>query len=373
MVEAEVIVIGAGMAGASAAAEMASSAKVLVLEQEDRPGRHATGRSAALYSEIYGNEVIRTLTRASRPALQDQDGRFARARGCFHIASASQIARLEAFAALPDVGRASRWLSGAEARLEAPVLREGYVAAAVAELNAYDLDVDALHQHYLRRLTAAGGEVRCDAPVVRAERIGGGWRVLAGGEEFHARIVVNAAGAWGDVVARAAGVDPVGLQPKRRTAVLVESPEGARSDGWPAVIDIGEQFYFKPDAGRILVSPADETPTEPCDAAPEEIDIAIAIDRVQAAADLPVRRVLSSWAGLRTFTPDRTPAVGFDPAAEGFFWLVGQGGYGIQTAPAMARLAAALALDRGLPADLADMGFDARSVAPGRFSGRAAS
>ncbi|TPW05639.1 MAG: FAD dependent oxidoreductase [Alphaproteobacteria bacterium] len=330
MVEAEVIVIGAGMAGASAAAEMASSAKVLVLEQEDRPGRHATGRSAALYSEIYGNEVIRTLTRASRPALQDQDGRFARARGCFHIASASQIARLEAFAALPDVGRASRWLSGAEARLEAPVLREGYVAAAVAELNAYDLDVDALHQHYLRRLTAAGGEVRCDAPVVRAERIGGGWRVLAGGEEFHARIVVNAAGAWGDVVARAAGVDPVGLQPKRR-------------------------------------------PTGPCDAAPEEIDIAIAIDRVQAAADLPVRRVLSSWAGLRTFTPDRTPAVGFDPAAEGFFWLVGQGGYGIQTAPAMARLAAALALDRGLPADLADMGFDARSVAPGRFSGRAAS
>ena len=367
MTEYDVIVVGAGMAGASLAAELAAGTKVLVLEQEDAPGRHATGRSAALYSEIYGNTVIRALTRASRPAILAENGRFARPRQCLHIARADQMERLEAFAALPDVASASRRMTAAEALAAAPLLRAGYVAAAVAELNAYDLDVDALHQHCLRRVRAAGGTVRCNACVTAGAFRAGLWHLEAGGETLSAPVVVNASGAWGDRVAAALGVAPLGLQPMRRTVALVPGPE---ADGWqdgPAIIDIDERFYFKPDAGRILVSPADETPSPPCDAFPDGIDVATAIDRMQGAADLPVKRVLATWAGLRTFTPDRTPAVGFDGVAEGFFWHVGQGGYGIQTAPAMGRLGASLALGRGVPSDLADLGFAAAEVAPGRF------
>ncbi len=367
MTEADVIVVGAGMAGASLAASLTAGTKVVVLEAEEAPGQHATGRSAALYSEIYGNAVIRTLTRASRAAILADDGRFARPRGCLHLASAAQMERLEAFAALPDVAAASRRMSAAEVLAAVPLLRPDYVAGAVAELNAYDLDVDALHQAYLRQVRAAGGAVRCDAKVTGGTYDAGRWRIEAGGETFAAPVVVNAAGAWGDRVAAALGVAPLGLEPKRRTVALVPGPE---SDGWqdgPAIIDIDEQFYFKPDAGRMLVSPADETPSEPCDAFPDGVDVATAIDRMQGAANLPVKRVLATWAGLRTFTPDRTPAVGFEGRAEGFFWHVGQGGYGIQTAPAMGRLGASLVEGRGVPADLADLGLTEAAVAPGRF------
>lgn len=367
MRQADIIVVGAGMAGASIAAELAArSARVVVLEAEDAPGRHTTGRSAALFSEIYGNEVIRALTRASRPALMAEEGRFMTPRDCMHIASADQLTRLEAFAALPDVAGSSRWVSAREAIALCPILRPDYVAGALVELNAYDIDVDALHQAYLRQIRTLGGQVVCDAGLEHAERVDGAWRVRAGGADFEAPILINAAGAWGDVVAGRAGVAALGLEPKRRTIAIVAAPADGRCDDSPFVVDVDEQFYFKAEAGRIMVSPADETPSAPCDAAPDELDVAIAVDRVQGAADLPVTRVLSSWAGLRTFAPDRTPVLGFDMAAPGFFWCVGQGGYGIQTAPAMGRLGAALALGEALPAELD--GLDVALLSPARFA-----
>ena len=360
MREADVIVVGAGMAGASLAAELARGTRVIVLETEDAPGRHTTGRSAALFSEIYGNAVIRALTRASRGGLTP----FMTPRDCLHIASAEQMERLEAFASLPDVAGSSRRVSGDEARALCPMLKAEVVTGALAELNAYDIDVDALHQHYLRAIRAAGGEVVCEARVEAGERVGGVWRVMAAGETYAAPVVVNAAGAWGDVVAGACGIAPLGLEPKRRTIAIVPAPESCPDS--PFVVDIDEDFYFKAEKGRVLVSPADETPSAPCDAAPEELDIAIAIDRVQGVADLAVARVLASWAGLRTFAPDRTPVLGFDPRAEGFFWCVGQGGYGIQTAPAMGRLGAALAQGRAVPEDLAEV--EVAALSAGRLS-----
>ena len=190
-----------------------------------------------------------------------------------------------------------------------------------------------------------------------------------GGTSFAAPVVVNAAGAWADVVAELAGARPIGLQPMRRTALLVDPPEGVRIDDWPMVIDVEETFYFKPDAGLLLLSPADETPSPPCDAQPEALDVAVAIDRVQTATTLEVRRVRHRWAGLRSFVADRAPVAGWDPEAAGFFWLAGQGGYGIQTAPAMARTAAALLQNEALPGDLVDAGVDPRALSPERLQG----
>ncbi len=359
MRDADVIVVGAGMAGASLAAELAPGTRVIVLEAEDAPGRHTTGRSAALFSETYGNAVIRALTRASREGL----AAFMTPRDCLHIATPEQLERLEAFANLPDVAASSRRLAPAEALALCPMLKGEVLAGALAELNAYDIDVDALHQSYLRHIRASGGEVVCDARVEAGERVDGCWQVTAGGEMFRAPVLVNAAGAWGDVVAQACGVAALGLEPKRRTIAIVPAPADCPDS--PFVVDIDETFYFKAEKGRVLVTPADETPSDPCDAAPDELDIAIAIDRVQAAADLPVSRVLASWAGLRTFAPDRTPVLGFAADAEGFFWCVGQGGYGIQTAPAMGRLGAALAQGRGVPEGLAEV--DVAALGAGRF------
>lgn len=360
MREADVIVVGAGMAGASLAAALAPGTRVIVLEAEDAPGRHTTGRSAALFSEIYGNAVIRALTRASREGLTP----FMTPRDCLHVATADQMARLEAFASLPDVAASSRRVAAEDARRLCPMLKPEVVAGTLAELNAYDIDVDALHQHYLRAIRAEGGAVVCDARVEAGERVGGAWRVTAGGETYAAPVLVNAAGAWGDRVAQACGVAPLGLEPKRRTIAIVPAPTACPDS--PFVVDVDEAFYFKAEAGRVLVSPADETPSAPCDAAPDELDIAIAIDRVQGVADLPVSRVLTSWAGLRTFAPDRTPVLGFDALAEGFFWCVGQGGYGIQTAPAMGRLGAALVQGQARPEGLAEV--ELAALGAGRFS-----
>jgi len=367
---ADVIVIGAGMAGASVAAELARSRRVILLEREDRPGRHATGRSAALHSEIYGAAPIRALTRASRDAfLSPVDASpFATQRDCLHIATAEQLPALEAFAALPDVAPAVTRLDGEGARALAPLLKPGVVVAALREQAAYDLDVDAIHQHYLRALKACGGVLVCDVALSSLSREDAAWVARWGEHSASAPLVIDAAGAWGDELAALAGVAPMGLQPMRRTIALVDLPDPAASRDWPMVIDIDEQFYFKPSSGQLLLSPADETPMAPCDAWPEELDIAIAVDRIQQVADLDVARVPHRWAGLRTFAPDRTPVVGFDPRAAGFFWLVGQGGYGIQTAPAMARLAAALALGQPAPADLLDQGLDIADLSPGRFA-----
>jgi D-arginine dehydrogenase len=369
IIQTDFLVIGGGMAGASFAAELSSANRVVVLEQEEQPGYHATGRSAALHSELYGNAPIRALTRASRAfVLGDEGGEsFAQPRGALYIASADQLSALERFAAQPDVASATELVDGKEACSRVPILRADYVEAALREDHAFDLDVHGMHQHFLRLLKARGGQLLCDTPVQSLEATAYGWRVRSGEVEIRASTVVNAAGAWADDIARLAGASPVGLMPRRRTAVLVDPPHGLAFAAWPAVVDIEEQFYFKPDAGKLFLSPADETPSEPCDAYPDELDVAIAVDRVQGAADLPVNRVSHSWAGLRTFAPDRSPVVGYDAEAPRFFWLAGQGGYGIQTAAALARTAAALALGRPVPTDVLDHGLAPDALSPLRF------
>ncbi|MGH6993782.1 MAG: NAD(P)/FAD-dependent oxidoreductase, partial [Caulobacteraceae bacterium] len=339
--EFDFIVIGAGIAGSSLAAHLAKSHRLLVVEREGQPGYHATGRSAALFSLTYGAEPVRALSRATRDFLFDPPADFAevplvRRRGALHVATRDQTQRLDAFAGAADVGPVARRLGAREARELCPILRPEMVAGAVFEPDAADIEVNALHQGYLRLLRSRGGRLLTDFSVQSIDRKSDGWEVRSGEMRFSAPIIIDAAGAWADEVAALAGVEPLGLAPLRRTAILVEPPQGARIETWPMVIDIDEQFYFKPDAGQLLLSPADETPSDPCDAQPEEWDIALAIDRVQAMTTLQVRRVVSKWAGLRTFAPDRVPVAGYDPDASGFFWLAGQGGYGLQTSDGLA-------------------------------------
>ncbi|MGO9037788.1 MAG: NAD(P)/FAD-dependent oxidoreductase [Steroidobacteraceae bacterium] len=373
MTDADIIVIGAGMAGASVAAHLAESHRVILTEREERPGYHSTGRSAALFTEIYGNAVIRSLTRASRAFLFAPPPTFSespliRPRGCLYIATTRQMGSLLEFAALPDVAPATRRLGAIEARNLCPVLREDYVAGALLEPDSTDIDVHALHQGYLRLYKSRNGRVLNNAPVHTLEHAGGGWTVRAGAETLTARIIVNAAGAWADEIAALAGIARIGLTPFRRTAVLVDAPPGMTVNSWPFVNDIDDQFYFKPEGGSLFLSPADEWPTEPCDAQPDEWDVATAVDRVQSATTLQIDRLKARWAGLRTFAADRTPVVGFSREAEGFFWLAGQGGYGIQTAPALSRAAAALVLGLPLPEDLLQAGVRAEQIAPSRFA-----
>lgn len=370
--DSDFIVIGAGIAGASVAALLAKDATVILLEREDHPGVHSTGRSAALFSAIYGNETVRALSRASRAFFAEPPADFCttaliKPRGSLFLASEAQIERLDGFAALPDIAPMTQRLSAAETIALCPALRSDYIAGGLLEPQSTDIEVHELHQGYLRLFKQREGTLITETGVEGLERIDGGWTVHAGSRRSRAPVVVNAAGAWADAVAALAGIAPIGLQPYRRTAVLVEPPEGAVIEHWPMMIDIDEQFYVKPDAGLLLVSPADETPMGPCDAQPEELDIATAIYRAEEAMTLNVRRTRRSWAGLRSFVADRTPVVGFDPAADGFFWLAGQGGYGIQTAPALARAAAALARRRDLPADLTAEGVRPAAIAPDRL------
>jgi D-arginine dehydrogenase len=373
MNQADIIVVGAGIAGASVAAHLAETRRVVVIEREDRPGYHSTGRSAALFTEIYGNPSIRALTRASRTFLFEPpagftDGSLTHPRGCLYIATAAQLESLREFASLPDVLPATRRVDGAEAQALCPVLRDEYVAGALYEPDSSDIEVHALHQGYLRLFRRREGRLLTNAPVEALERAGHGWTVRAGGETLTATVIVNAAGAWADEVAALAGIARVGLTPRRRTAVLVDPPPGVSVTRWPFVNDIDEQFYFKPEAGSLFLSPADETPTEPGDAQPDEWDIAAAVERVEMATTLQIKRLKARWAGLRTFSPDRTPVVGYSREIEGFFWLAGQGGYGIQTAPALSRAAAALVQELPLPDDLTAAGVDAAHLSPERFA-----
>ena len=353
----EVLIIGAGMAGASAAYSLAPHRRVVMLEREAQPGYHATGRSAAMYSETYGNATVRAITTASKPFYFDPPEGFSAyplvtPRGSLLVGSASDHDALRAVweelrARVPNV----QWWTQAEILQRVPVLRPEMAHCGVFEPDAMDMDVHAIHQGFLRGAKAAGAQLVCGAGVQQVQREAGGWRVETAGGSFFAPIVINAAGAWCDEVAQLAGVAPVGLVPKRRTAFTSEAPAGCDISAWPLVIDAQESFYFKPDAGVLLISPANEDPVSPQDVQPEELDVAIAVDRVETATTLHIRQVRRKWAGLRSFVADKSPVVGFAPDAPGFFWLAGQGGYGIQTAPAMGELTAALV--RGLPVPVA--------------------
>jgi D-arginine dehydrogenase len=368
------IVVGAGIVGASVAYELAHSGRICLIEAEDRPGLHATGRSAALYAPSYGGREIRALTRASRAFFDEPPKGFCqhpllRPRGCIYIARPDQCSRLEQMVnSIRASGGSAALMSKMDAMQRVPLLRESYLAQAATDSEAMDIDVDALHHGFLRAARASGTTLITGNRITNARRRDGVWSVALGDACVSAPVLINAAGAWADQVAAICGARPIGLRPLRRTALLVDAPPGVDIRNWPAVIDADEQFYFKPDAGQLLLSPADETPDHPRDAHPEDMDVAVAVDRVEAALDIEVRRVGHSWAGLRTFSPDRAPVVGFDPAVAGLFWCAGQGGYGIQTAPAMGRTAAALAKEEGLPRDVVTEGLSASDLSPKRFA-----
>ncbi len=361
--QTDVLIIGAGIAGASAAYFLAPRKRVVLLEREDAPGRHSTGRSAAIFAPAYGPPAIRALTAAGRSFFDESPGGFCdhpllSPRGMMTIASAAGAQALRAetqrdAAQLPAI----QSLEPAEAIRRVPVLRRDAVAAASLDPHAEDIDVDGLHQGFLRGARACGARLVCDADPLDLRRGEAGWIAESPAGAFTAPIVVNAAGAWADEVARTANVPSSGLVPKRRTVLTFAPPGGVDPASWPAVLCWDPAFYFKPEAGLILVSPADETPLPPCDVQPEEIDVAVAVDRLQRFADLPVRHITHKWAGLRSFVPDGVPVIGFEPEADGFFWLAGQGGYGIQTSPAAGRLVAEQILGEGVPPDI-DAAFD---------------
>jgi D-arginine dehydrogenase len=366
------IVVGGGIAGASAAFELASFGTTLLLEREQFPGYHSTGRSAAIFLETYGNATVRGLTRGSRaffeaPPAGFSDVPLVTPRGALFVAEAGTVGALrDHFAAVSRLVDSVRWLEGEQLTALFPALRGYYWVAGAYEPDALDLDVNAIHQGYLRRFKDKGGVLLTDTDIEQGRRTGGLWRLRSATGRFEAPYVVNAAGAWGDVLAQRLGVRPVGLAARQRTAVIVDAH--ADPAHWPYVGDIAETFYIKPEAGRLLASPCDETEVTPSDVQPEELSVAIIADCLQRVTTLPVERIYRSWAGLRTFAPDRTPVAGFDDDAEGFFWLAGQGGYGIQTAPAMAHVCRSLIIDERLPAHLAAFGVTREALSPARFA-----
>lgn len=345
----DIIVVGAGMAGSTAAAQLSADRRVALIEAEEAAGYHTTGRSAAMWIENYGPPDVRVLTRLSRPFYENPPPGFTDAP----LLNQRPVLMTVAEAQLPSLdealagGHGLRRIPAAEAEAMVPAFRPGYLAAAALEQDAFDIDVSATQQGFLRMLRANGGTIALRHKAGRIERRGDVWEVeAASGTVLRAPIVVNAAGAWGDEVAVIAGIRPLGLQPKRRTAAVID-PSPNDVSGWPMIIDIDENWYARPEARtRLMVSPADETPLHAHDVQPDEYDIAVGIDRMQRALDIPVTRVEHSWAGLRTFTPDGSLAFGWDGVMDGFFWCVGQGGYGIQTAPAAGRLVASLILGR---------------------------
>ena len=372
MTTADFIVIGAGMAGAAAAYFLADHGRGVVLERESAPGYHSTGRSAALYTETYGNAAIRALTVASGRFFRAPPAGFAdvpllHPRGLMVIAQASDATRVEhEIAAGKRFAPNLRMLSAGEATALCPVLRDDWTGHAFLEPDAMDIDVHAIHQGFLRGFKAKGGRIVTDAAAQAIAASDRGWEVETRAGRFIAPVLVNAGGAWADEVARLAGLPPVALSAKRRTALIVDA-DPVPNAAWPMVVDIGESFYFKPESGRLLVSPADETAMPATDAQPDEIDIAEAVARLEAATRFKVRRVLRKWAGLRTFASDKTLVIGPDPLARGFIWMAGQGGYGIQTAAAAGRAAVALAHGAALPGDLAELGLVAADLLPNRL------
>jgi D-arginine dehydrogenase len=371
-------IVGAGIAGVSAAYHLAPHARVIVLEREHVAAYHTTGRSAALHSETYGSAEIRAITVSSgrfyrKPPPGFADHPLLTPRGALIAGRAEQQAALQKAAAdyarlVPSV----RWLDPAETLRRQPLLKPAAAAGgAIFEPEADDMDVAAIHGGFLRSARAAGCVLRLDAEITALDRKDGNWQIgLRGGESVAANTVVNASGAWADVVAALAGAKPVGLVPKRRTAFTFDAPAGLDLVHLPMVIDFDETWYIKPEVGQFLASPADETPSPPCDAQPEEMDIAVAVDRIETATTLEIRRIKNKWAGLRSFVADKNLVVGYDPAVEGLFWLAGQGGYGIQTGESAGRLAASLALGKGMPADIAGLGVSAAALSPARFTQR---
>jgi D-arginine dehydrogenase len=367
------IIIGGGIAGASAGFFLARHGRVLILEREETAGYHSTGRSAATYTAAYGGDVVRALTVTSHgflakppPGFADHPlltprGSITLARPGRDLAFEEELARSRSY--VPTV----REISKTETQALCPALLPGWYSRTMFEPDAMDMDVHAIHQGYLKGLRGSGGVVLCGVQPLGIERRLGRWQVATAQGGFGAPILVNAGGAWADQIAALAGITGIGLQPKRRTAFIFDPPAGTDIHNWPKVNDLDGSFYFKPDAGRIMVSPADQTPTAPCDAQPEEIDVAEAAARVEAATTLGIRRITHRWAGLRSFVADHTPVTGEAPDAPGFYWVAGQGGAGIMTSPAMGQALAGLITRGDLPSSLQQLGIGRDALGPARL------
>ncbi|MGB6182460.1 MAG: FAD-dependent oxidoreductase [Rhodococcus sp. (in: high G+C Gram-positive bacteria)] len=371
--DTDVLIIGGGIAGASTAYELSADRSVCLLETEAALASHSTGRSAAMFLETYGNQVIRALTTASRAFLLDPPdmvrGAVLTPRPFVQFAGPGRgdaLARM--FLSLQELSPDASLLSPEEAVDRAPLLRPGAVESAVLEPGAMEMDVDALYQGFLRGARRRGASVHTSSPVTGIRRTGERWQVdTSGGTTWTASILVNAAGAWADEVAHLAGVAHIGLQPRRRTIFVMDAPDNAESGRHPLISDMDEAFYVKPEGTRLLCSPADESPCPAGDAKADDLEIARALDALAEATVVTDRRVRSSWAGLRSFVSDRTPVVGYDAEADGFFWCAGQGGYGIQTCAALARVSAALVRGEPLPDDITSRGVAAEDLEPARL------
>ncbi|WP_313805274.1 FAD-binding oxidoreductase [Sphingobium sp.] len=366
MTRPDIVVVGGGIAGASLGAALAEHASVLMLEMETCAGYHATGRSVAFWEETYGGLAVQPLTTASGPILAAPDPDFSDVsflspRRTLHVGRAQDgVARDQLLRAFGDKVR----LEPVDPATLVPGLRPEWTLG-VLEPGVCDIDVAALHQAWLRQFRRRGGEIRLATTLKGAMRSAGGWRIETDKGAMDCGIIVNAAGAWADVVAAACGVEPIGIAPLRRTVVQLRVPTMPSAD-LPLVMDLASQFYFRPESeGRVWLTPHDEEPSPPCDAAPEELAVASAVARFQAVVDWPVEAVERKWAGLRSFSRDRAPVYGFDPATRGFFWFAGQGGFGIQTSPAAALLAAALLRGEALPPAVA--AIDPAPYSPARF------
>jgi D-arginine dehydrogenase len=371
----DVLIVGAGIAGASLACWLAPHARVVMLERESQPGYHSTGRSAAMFIESYGGEQVRALTRASRAFFEQPPTGFSEPpiltpRGALFVATESQRERLEAhWALLHPLSAHARRLDGDDVRRMVPVLRPEQLIGGAYDADAMDMDVHALHQGYLRAARAAGVTLVCDAEVTAIERTLDAWRVrVAGDRSFDAPVLVNAAGAWADAIAQLAGVAPIGLEPRRRSAFVFAPPEGMETSRWPLVIGADEDWYLKPDAGLLLGSPANADPTVPHDVQPDELDIGTGIARIEQMTTLTIRRPKRTWAGLRSFVADGGLVGGYEATApSSFFWLAAQGGYGIQTSAAMGQACAALVRGLPIPPRIADFGLTAEMLSPARL------
>jgi D-arginine dehydrogenase len=376
--QADFLVIGGGIAGASVAYWLAPHGRVIVLERESQAGYHSTGRSAALFMESYGTPQVRALTMASRAFFENPPAGFAEhpllsQRGAMVVATTGQQALLEEhWRVLQAVTPRAQRLDPQAARALFPVLRPEALLGAVLEPDAADMDVHAIHQGYLRGMRRAGGELVGDAQAEAIESVDGRWRVQAGGRWYESPLLIDAAGAWADEVARLAGVRPIGLEPRRRAAFTFSPPGELDVSRWPMAIGAAEDWYLKPDAGVLLGSPANADPVPPQDVQPEELDIALAIHRIEEVTTLKIRRPTRTWAGLRSFVADGDLVGGFDPEVPAFFWLAAQGGYGIQTSAAMGEACAALARGLPIPAPIAAFGLTSAMLGPARLrSGRA--
>tara|TARA_R110002153_G_scaffold246356_5_gene402205 strand:+ start:14913 stop:16097 length:1185 start_codon:yes stop_codon:yes gene_type:complete len=379
------IIIGGGITGLSVGYQLSKHSSVLLLEQESHPGYHATGRSAAVFSPFHGCDrpALFSLSNASSDFFHQPPQGFCehpllKHRGVLMIAEKDKQAQLKAtynklLTLVPDL----KFINQESVKEKLPALCDEYNQNAIYDDNVYDVDVHALQEGYLKSMRKQGAVIKTNQRVSQVTQKDNLWTVSAVSstneqESFQTQVVINAAGAWADGIAEMAGLTPVGIQPLRRSAMLIDTPEPKnatqtyQSDEWPMVVEFEENFYIKPDAGCLLISAADETLSPPCDAQPDELEVAYAAHYAEQAFGIPIRKVNHSWAGLRTFVEDRSPVIGYSDEKKGFFWLAGVGGYGIQTSPATGRYAAALVMDQDVPKDISDLGMDKTFTSPAR-------